>query len=160
MDGSARRGRHHVSRLVGRPPPLCPASTPTADAGSLYLVLFPNVLLSLHPDYVMTHILTPLGPDRTAGRNARWAFAPEDSARLAFDPAYAIDFWDITNRQDWAACESVQRGLPRPTQHPAGPLSPREDGVYHYVTMVARGYRGLPLGTGAPGGTGGGLRSG
>ena len=27
-----------------------------------YLVLFPNVLLSLHPDYVMTHVLTPLGP--------------------------------------------------------------------------------------------------
>jgi Rieske 2Fe-2S family protein len=124
----------------------------------LYLVLFPNVLLSLHPDYVMTHILTPLGPDRTRVE-CTWAFDPEDLARLSFDPAYAIDFWDITNRQDWAACESVQRGLSS-TQHPAGPLSPREDGVYHYVTMVARGYRRLPLGTGAPGGTGGGLRSG
>jgi Rieske 2Fe-2S family protein len=124
----------------------------------LYIVIFPNVLLSLHPDYVMTHLLTPLAPDRTRVQ-CSWAFAPEDVDRPDFDPAYAIDFWDITNRQDWAACESVQRGLSS-TQHPAGPLSPREDGVYHYVTMVARGYRRLPLGTGAPGGTGGGLRSG
>jgi Rieske 2Fe-2S family protein len=111
----------------------------------LYLVLFPNVLLSLHPDYVMTHLLTPLGPDRTRVECA-WAFAPEDLDRPGFDPAYAMDFWDVTNGQDWAACESVQRGLSS-TDHQPGPLSPREDGVYHYVTMVARGYRGLPLGT-------------
>jgi glycine betaine catabolism A len=114
----------------------------------LYLVIFPNVLLSLHPDYVMTHRLTPLAPDRT-GVECSWAFAPEDLDRPGFDPSYAIDFWDITNRQDWAACESVQRGLTS-TNHVPGPLSPREDGVYHYETMVARGYRRLPLGSPGP----------
>ena len=31
----------------------------------LFLGLFPNLLLSLHPDYVMTHRMTPLAPDRT-----------------------------------------------------------------------------------------------
>jgi Rieske 2Fe-2S family protein len=112
----------------------------------IYIVLFPNVLLSLHPDYVMTHLLTPLAPDRTAVR-CGWAFAPEDLGRADFDPSGAVDFWHLTNAQDWAACESVQRGLAS-TDHIPGPLSPREDGVYHYVTMVARGYRGLPLGTG------------
>jgi len=111
----------------------------------IYIVLFPNVLLSLHPDYVMTHLLTPLGPDRTRVE-CGWAFAPDDLDRPDFDAAYAVDFWDITNRQDWAACESVQRGLAS-TGHTPGPLSPREDGVYHYVTMVARGYGGLPLGS-------------
>jgi Rieske 2Fe-2S family protein len=30
-----------------------------------YLGLFPNLLVSLHPDYVMTHRLTPVAPDRT-----------------------------------------------------------------------------------------------
>ena len=73
---------------------------------------------------------------------------PRTSHRPGFDPSGAIDFWDITNRQDWAACESVQRGLSS-TNHLAGPLSPREDGVYQYVTMVARGYRRLPLGMAA-----------
>jgi Rieske 2Fe-2S family protein len=111
----------------------------------IYLVIFPNVLLSLHPDYVMTHILTPLSPDRTRVR-CTWAFAPEDLERADFDSSGAIDFWDTTNRQDWAACESVQRGMSSP-HHVPGPLSPDEDGVYHFVTMLARGYRGRPLGT-------------
>jgi Rieske 2Fe-2S family protein len=22
-----------------------------------------------------------------------------------------VDFWDLTNRQDWVICESVQRGM-------------------------------------------------
>jgi len=117
---------------------------PQARRRVIYVVIFPNVLLSLHPDYVMTHVLTPLAAGRTRVV-CGWAFAPEDLDRPGFDPSYAVDFWDITNRQDWAACESVQRGLSS-TRHPPGPLSPREDGVYHYVTMVARGYRGLPLG--------------
>ena len=55
-----------------------------------------------------------------------------------------MDFWDITNRQDWAACESVQRGLTSPHASP-GPLAPDEDGVYQFVTLVARGYQGQPV---------------
>jgi Rieske 2Fe-2S family protein len=109
----------------------------------LYMAVFPNLLVSLHPDYVMTHRLTPLGPDETR-IECSWAFSPEDLESSRFDPSYAIDFWDITNRQDWAACESVQRGQSGPHHHP-GPLSPAEDAVYQFVTMVARGYVGLPL---------------
>ena len=105
-----------------------------------YLSIFPNVLLSLHPDYVMTHVLTPVAVDRTL-IECSWAFAPEALARPGFDPGYAIEFWDITNRQDWSACESVQRGLTSPHAQP-GPLSPDEDAVYRFVTQVARGYSG------------------
>jgi Rieske 2Fe-2S family protein len=113
----------------------------------LYLVLFPNVLLSLHPDYVMTHLLTPLGPGRTRV-NCRWSFAPDDVGRPGFDPADAVDFWDITNRQDWSACESVQRGVASDHWTP-GQLAPDEDGVYQFVTMVARAYQGHPVRAGA-----------
>ena len=55
----------------------------------IYLVVFPNVLLSLHPDYVMTHLLTPLGPGRTRVR-CSWWFSPEDVDRSGFDPRYAF----------------------------------------------------------------------
>ena len=106
----------------------------------IYVNIFPNVLLSLHPDYVMTHRLTPLSADRTI-IECTWAFAPEALERPDFDPGYAVEFWDITNKQDWGACESVQRGLSSP-HAVAGPLSPDEDAVYQYVTMVARGYQG------------------
>ena len=100
----------------------------------LYLGLLPNLLPSLHPDYVMTHRMTPLAPDRTQVECA-WYFVSSD-----VDPAYAVDFWDTTNRQDWGACESVQRGLASPHFRP-GPLAPNEDAVHELVTTIARGYR-------------------
>ncbi len=106
----------------------------------IYIQIFPNVLVSLHPDYVMTHRLVPVAVDRTR-IECSWAFAPEATARADFDPRYAVDFWDLTNRQDWAACESVQRGLASPHARP-GPLAPDEDAVYAFVTTIARGYLG------------------
>jgi phenylpropionate dioxygenase-like ring-hydroxylating dioxygenase large terminal subunit len=106
----------------------------------IYVGIFPNLLLSLHPDYVMMHKMIPLAADRTK-IECTWAFAPESLAKPGFDPGYAVEFWDITNRQDWQACESVQRGLSSPHAVP-GPLSPDEDAVYQFVTMVARGYQG------------------
>lgn len=108
----------------------------------IYVNIFPNVLLSLHPDYVMTHRLVPLAADRTT-IECTWAFAPEAVDRPGFDPGYAVEFWDLTNRQDWGACESVQRGLTSVHARP-GPLSPDEDAVYQFVTTVARGYLGQP----------------
>jgi Rieske 2Fe-2S family protein len=100
----------------------------------LYLGLLPNLLVSLHPDYVMTHRMTPLSPGETRVECA-WLFPS-----AGVDPSYAVDFWDTTNRQDWAACESVQRGLASPHFRP-GPLAPSEDAVHQLVTTIARGYR-------------------
>jgi Rieske 2Fe-2S family protein len=108
-----------------------------------YLGVFPNLLISLHPDYVMTHRMIPLSPGETWVECA-WAFPRVALDEEGFDPAYAVDFWDLTNQQDWAACESVQRGLSSGSAAP-GPLSPEEEAVYHFVTMVARGYQGQPV---------------
>ena len=112
----------------------------------IYIGVFPNLLLSLHPDYVMMHKMVPLAANRTK-IECTWSFAPESLAQPGFDPGYAIEFWDITNRQDWQACESVQRGLSSPHATP-GPLElTAEDAVYQFVTMVARGYQGEPAWT-------------
>ena len=109
----------------------------------LYLNLFPNLLVSLHPDYVMTHRIEPVTPS-TSHVACQWLFPPEAVAQPGFDPSYAVDFWDLTNRQDWAAVESVQRGVASPRFVP-GILSGSEDAVYHFVTMVAAGYLGREL---------------
>ncbi len=106
----------------------------------MYVALFPNLLISLHPDYVMTHRLQPLAEDRTYVECA-WLFPAAAADRAGFDPSYAVDFWDLTNRQDWAACEAVQRGLSSEHARP-GPLAPEEDGVQQFVARVARGYLG------------------
>ncbi|MBI1376273.1 MAG: Rieske 2Fe-2S domain-containing protein [Frankiales bacterium] len=102
----------------------------------LYVQLFPNLLVSAHPDYVMTHRVLPLAPDRT-WIECSWYFPGED-----VDPSYAVDFWDLTNTQDWKACELVQRGLTSPHFSP-GPFAPNEDAVHQWVQMVGRGYLGI-----------------
>jgi glycine betaine catabolism A len=103
-----------------------------------YLELFPNLLLSVHPDYVMAHRLDPLATDSTRVECA-WFFPPEARELPEFSPAYASDFWDITNRQDWAACESVQRGVAGPGYRQS-PFSSQELIVHQSMAMVARGY--------------------
>ncbi|HEV2784102.1 MAG TPA: aromatic ring-hydroxylating dioxygenase subunit alpha [Actinophytocola sp.] len=103
----------------------------------LYLALFPDLLLSLHPDYVMTHRLRPLAPDTTRVECSWYV------AEGVLDASYAERFWDRTNRQDWAACESVQRGLASPHFRP-GPFAPNEDAVQRWVTLIRRAYLGTP----------------
>ena len=117
--------------------------SPEQSRRVLYVALFPNLLLSFHPDYVMTHRLEPVSTGETLVE-CQWLFPPEALERPDFDPSYAVDFWDLTNRQDWAAVESVQRSLWSPAFVP-GVLAAQEDAVYQFVTMVARGYLGQPL---------------
>jgi Rieske 2Fe-2S family protein len=106
----------------------------------LYVGLFPNLLLSLHPDYVMTHRLEARAANET-WVECQWLFAPEAVARDDFDPSYAVDFWDVTNWQDWHACEGVQRGVESRGYRP-GPFSEAEDAVQQFVTFIARSYLG------------------
>jgi Rieske 2Fe-2S family protein len=113
------------------------ASTPLPDAppGRVeYVHLLPNLLLSAHPDYVMVHRLVPLAPGRT-WIECSWLVAPGSPGARG-----AVDFWDITNRQDWAACESVQRGLASPHFAP-GPFAPNEDAVAQLVGVIGRAYQ-------------------
>jgi glycine betaine catabolism A len=111
-----------------------------------YVGLFPNLLISMHPDYVMTHRIEPLGPNRSRVE-CTWLFPPEARDRPDFTPAYASEFWDITNKEDWLACESVQRGLASSGQR-QGPFSWHEDEVHAFQAMVATayldGYAGTP----------------
>ncbi|MEO5723592.1 MAG: aromatic ring-hydroxylating dioxygenase subunit alpha [Ilumatobacteraceae bacterium] len=109
----------------------------------LYLNLFPNLLVSLHPDYVLTHRIEPLTPT-TSRIECQWLFDRDDVDAAGFDPAFAVDFWDVTNREDWAAVESVQRGLDSPRFVP-GIFTAEEDAVYHFASMVAAAYAGVPL---------------
>ena len=89
-----------------------------------YYSIFPNMLLSLHPEYVMVHQLWPQSPERTLIL-CDWFFHPEAFERSDFDPEDAIEFWDMTNKQDWHVCELSQQGIARARIEP-GPYSPRE----------------------------------
>src|SRR5947199_7279973 len=89
-----------------------------------YYSIFPNMLLSLHPDYVMVHQLEPQSPERTL-IFCDWFFNPEAFERSDFDPNDAVEFWDMVNKQDWHVCELSQRGISSRAYEP-GPYSARE----------------------------------
>ena len=85
-----------------------------------YYSIFPNMLLSLHPDYVMAHTLWPQSPGRTL-ITCEWLFDPDTMADPGFNPDDAVEFWDLTNRQDWHICEESQVGMRSRVYRP-GPL--------------------------------------
>ena len=104
----------------------------------LYFALFPNLLVSLHPDYVMVHTLWPRGAGRTEVV-CEWYFEPETIAQPGFDPADAVDFWDTVNRQDWHVCELVQRGIGS-RGHVPGRYTETEQTVHAFDQLVAEAY--------------------
>jgi glycine betaine catabolism A len=104
-----------------------------------YYALLPNLLLSLHPDYVMTHTLWPVSTDRTS-IVCEWHFHPLEHESPAFDPADVIDFWDETNRQDWRVSELSQAGIGSRAYEP-GFFSAREGLLWDLDRLVLRRMR-------------------
>ena len=86
-----------------------------------YYAIFPNLLLSLHPDYMMTHTLWPRAVDRTEVV-CEWHLHPDARDR----GEDAVEFWDRTNREDWEICELSQLGISSRAYRP-GPYSVREE---------------------------------
>ena len=101
-------------------------------------LVYPNLMLSLSADHVAAFTLWPRGPAETTVV-CELLFHPDERARPGFDPSDAADFWDLVNRQDWAACESVQRNASSPGWR-QGPFSPWETDVHAVMSAVARGY--------------------
>ena len=103
-----------------------------------YYTIFPSMLLSLHADYVMVHYVTPQSADRTRVV-CTWLFDPATMEAPHFDPSDAVDFWDLTNRQDWQVSELTQLGLHSRSYTP-GPYSNAEGllGAFdrHYVQVM------------------------
>ena len=75
-----------------------------------YYSVLPNLLLNLHPDYMLTSTLWPQAVDRT-DVVCEWSFHPDEIRKPGFDPKGAIDFWDITNRQDWELSDLAHEGI-------------------------------------------------
>jgi len=100
-------------------------SLPAEDHDRVYYYsIMPNMLLSLHPDYVMFHVLWPVAVDRTRVR-CNWIFHPTSLGHPDFNIDDGVKFWDMTNREDWHVCELSQAGVSS-RAYTAGPYSRRE----------------------------------
>ena len=81
------------------------------DYGMYYGVFqFPNLMVNMHPDSVMTYLVYPMGPARTTVVS-EFYFRPEAIALPGFDPTPTVELWDLISRQDWAVCERAQLGV-------------------------------------------------
>jgi Rieske 2Fe-2S family protein len=116
---------HQSLTMSGRSCGLMVGDLPEEDLNRVYYyAIFPNMLLSLHPDYVMFHTLWPEAPDRTR-IFCSWLFHPDTLNNPDCNPEDGIQFWDMTNRQDWHICEQSQLGVQSRAYQP-GPYSKRE----------------------------------
>ena len=102
----------------------------------VYFAIYPNLLLSLHPDYVMTHTLWPRAHDRTE-IICEWHFHADELARPGFQADDAVEFWDVTNREDWWIAEQSQAGISSRVYQP-GPYSEREELLWSFDEVVRR----------------------
>ena len=89
-----------------------------------YYAIFPNMLLSLHPEYVMYHTVCPDGVDKCKV-TCSWLFAKDVVESGKYNTKDAIDFWDMTNKQDWYISELSQLGIQSKKYSPA-PYSGQE----------------------------------
>ncbi len=116
----------HVSATIsGRACGLPIGSLPHEDQRrAYYYSFFPSMMLSIHPDYVVYYMVWPQTPRETKVIS-EWMFHPDTIARPDFDPSDAVEFWDVTNTQDWHICELSHAGIASRAYVP-GPYSPRE----------------------------------
>jgi glycine betaine catabolism A len=90
-----------------------------------YYCLLPNFFLNLHPDYMLTFTMWPKAVDQT-DVICEWHFHPDEIRRAGFNAHDAVEFWDITNKQDWALSDLAQQGISSKGYQP-GPYSNREE---------------------------------
>lgn len=97
-------------------------------------MLFPSLLTSLQPDYLLTYALVPLAADKTRiVADVHFhpaAFVP------GFDPRDVYEFWDRVNDEDRAICEDQQANASSRAFDPAC-YATVEEGMHAFDRMVA-----------------------
>ncbi|MEN8374566.1 MAG: aromatic ring-hydroxylating dioxygenase subunit alpha [Gemmatimonadota bacterium] len=106
-----------------------------------YYTIYPSMLLSLHPDYVLIHRIERLATDRTRVV-CDWLFHPDAMAAPDFDPSGAVEFWNMTNQQDWDVSALSQQGISSRAYTP-GPYSELESVIAawdrEYLRSISEG---------------------
>ncbi|HUG15582.1 MAG TPA: aromatic ring-hydroxylating dioxygenase subunit alpha [Thermomicrobiales bacterium] len=105
-----------------------------------YAWIWPNLLFSLHPDFLMTHQVWPVDAESSTVICELY-FHPVAMDRPDFDPSGPAEFWDITNREDWHVCELQQAGTAS-RFHTPGRYSEIEKMVHTFDACVADKYAG------------------
>jgi glycine betaine catabolism A len=116
---------HQSVTMTGRSCGVPLGALPDADRRrAFYYTFWPNMMLSLHPDYANWYSVWPLSPDRSI-ETCEWMMHPDSPQAPGFDPTGPVELWHTVNAQDWHICELSQAGVSSRHYRP-GPYSPRE----------------------------------
>jgi Rieske 2Fe-2S family protein len=117
---------HESVTITGRScaPPISARLGEDDRRRAYYYSVMPNLLISIHPDYVNYYLVTPVAPDRTRVES-EWLFRRGRADESGFNPDDAVSFWHRVNQQDWNIIERSQQGVSSRRYVP-GPYSPRE----------------------------------
>ena len=108
--------------------------------GAIYAWIYPNLMLNRYGPCLDSNLVIPLGPDRCRVEY-EFYFMDTDGPQAQAFVAQSIEQADITQREDIAICESVQRGLAS-EHYRAGRYAPRvEVGEHHFHRLLAADYR-------------------
>ena len=136
MDLTKKRGSMTMDGKAAAPP-VCNVSGDDLQR-IYYYSIFPNLLLTPHPDFVLYHHITPKGPGEITN-DCYWLFRPEVIEDIDAQAGIqsAVEFWDLTNKQDWQVCEQMQVGT-KSKRFSRGYYSGREDVLYQLDREVLK----------------------
>lgn len=124
-------GQRHERPLLVPPDP----GHPTAQVFDA--MLFPGLLTSLQPDYLLTYRLTPVTASRT--RVAADIHFHAAAFIRDFDPRDVFEFWDRVNAEDRAICADQQANATSRSFVRASYMTV-EEGMHAFDRMVARAH--------------------
>ena len=108
--------------------------------GAIYAWIYPNLMLNRYGPCLDSNLVIPLGPDRCRVEYEFYFMETEGEQAEAF-VRQSIEQADVTQREDIAICESVQRGLSS-VHYEVGRYAPRvEHGEHHFHRLLAADLR-------------------
>jgi len=141
MDLTKERGSMTMDGEAAAPP-IC---SPGDIQRIYYYSVFHSMLLTPHPDFVMFHHIIPVSNEKIVNE-CFFLFRPEviNDSKAQAGINSAIEFWDLTNKQDWMVCEQMQIGT-RSIRFDRGYYFGRED-ILHQLdqeVLKALGHQNL-----------------
>ncbi len=132
--------RYHSSQYAPIRPARAGADEPRryvgADEGNraLYFWIFPNFMLNVYPDNLSSNIILPIGHDQTLTIFEWFTYAKDGQApEISLE---TVAFSDEIQQEDIRICENVQKGLGSRTYDRGRYSVKRENGVYHFHSLL------------------------
>lgn len=105
-----------------------------------YYFIFPNMMLNILPGRLQTNIVRPLGPGKTEVLFSYY-YLETESERARTIIRDDIEYSHKIQMEDVEICEAVQKGL-RSRAYDKGRFSvEREEGVYHFQSLLKNVFR-------------------